>query len=208
MLGGLEKRVDETFPPIGFEQRSRQPGGLISVPDRARLAEVAGPENALRRRAGPIVRDDQTWSLLEKGGVPETTRRLADNPRGRYDRKVLRGSRHPIEERTPRRLRLLLSEPLQDHRNHDVAAPDADFFSPMWIEERLRVEFDGFGDEAAVGVVGCGLYGRKDSAKEIGQGMRAQGHAGDDAEPAAALQRPEEVGIRAGVGDFDIAVGG
>ena len=39
--------------------------------------------------------------------------------------------------------------------------------------------------------------------------MRAQRDAGDDAEPAAAaLQRPEEIGIRAGVGDFDVAVGG
>src|ERR1700733_9121634 len=202
MLGGLEKRVGEAFPPIVFEQGSRQPGGLIGVPDRAGLAEVAGPKNVLRRRAGPIVRDDQTWSLLEKGGVPETTRRLADDPRARYDRKVLRGSRHPIEERTPRRLRLLLSEPLQDHRNHDIAAPDADFFSPMWIEERLRVEFDGFGDEAAVGVVGCRLYGREHAAHKFRQRMRAQRDARDDAEPAAAaLQRPEEVGIRAGIGD-------
>ena len=39
--------------------------------------------------------------------------------------------------------------------------------------------------------------------------MGAQGHAGDDAErAAAALERPEEVGIGAGVGDLDVAVGG
>ena len=39
--------------------------------------------------------------------------------------------------------------------------------------------------------------------------MRAQRDAGDDAEPAAAaFQRPEEIGIRAGVGNFDVAVRG
>ncbi len=39
--------------------------------------------------------------------------------------------------------------------------------------------------------------------------MRAQGHTGDDAESAAAaLQRPEEVGVRAGVGELHVAVGG
>jgi hypothetical protein len=38
--------------------------------------------------------------------------------------------------------------------------------------------------------------------------VRAEGHAGDDTEPAAAaLESPEQVGIRAGVGDSDLAVG-
>ena len=46
-------------------------------------------------------------------------------------------------------------------------------------------------------------------AEELGQRVRAQRDAGDDSKPAAAaLQRPEEVGIRAGVGDPDLAVGG
>ena len=40
------------------------------------------------------------------------------------------------------------------------------------------------------------------------QRVRAQSDAGDDAEPAAApFQRPEQVGIRASVGDFNVAVG-
>ena len=79
----------------------------------------------------------------------------------------------------------------------------------MRIEKRLCVEFDGFGDEAAVGVVGSRLDCREHSAEKFRQRMRTHSDAGDDAEPAAAaLQRPEEIGIGAGVGDLDLAVGG
>ena len=79
----------------------------------------------------------------------------------------------------------------------------------MQIEERLGVEFDCFGDEAAIGVVGGRLDCRGHAAEEFGQGVRLEGHAGDDAEPAAAaFERPEEIGIRTGVGDSDLAVGG
>ena len=44
----------------------------------------------------------------------------------------------------------------------------------MRIEERLRVEFDDFRDEAPVGLVGRRLYGREDAAHKFGQRVRAQ----------------------------------
>ncbi len=79
----------------------------------------------------------------------------------------------------------------------------------MRIEERLRVEFDDFADQAAGCVVRRRLDGREDAAEKFGQRVRAQSHAGDDAEAgAAAFERPEKVGVRAGVGDPDLAVGG
>ena len=79
----------------------------------------------------------------------------------------------------------------------------------MRIEERLRVEFHDLGDQAPVGFIRRRLDGRGNRAEEFRQRVRAQSDAGDDAEPAAAaLQRPEEIRIRAGVGDFDLAVGG
>ena len=72
-----------------------------------------------------------------------------------------------------------------------------DLFAPMRIEERLRVELDDLADEAALRVVGRRLDDRDHAAEEVGKRVRAQGDAGDDAEPAAApLERPEEVGIR------------
>src|SRR5271155_2371107 len=79
----------------------------------------------------------------------------------------------------------------------------------MRIEKRLRVEFNDSANKAAGSVVRRRLNGRENAAEEFGERVRAQGHAGDDAEPAAApLERPEEVRIRACVGDPDLAVGG
>src|SRR5271154_1642161 len=79
----------------------------------------------------------------------------------------------------------------------------------MRIEKRLCVEFDDSANKAAGCIVRRRLDGREDTAEEFGQRMRAQSHAGDDSEAAAAaFERPEEVGIRAGVGDPDLAVGG
>ena len=182
VLGCREKRVGEAFPPIGFEKRRRQPGGLVGIPDGAGLAEVAGPENIVLRRAGAIVSDHEARKHAQQGGVPEMPRRQRADVRRRHDGKVLRGSRHPIEERTPHGLRLLLVEALEDHRNLDAAAPDVDLFAPMRIEKRLPVEFEDFGDEAAIGVVGQRLDRRKNPATLVGERVRAQSDARDDAE--------------------------
>ena len=77
----------------------------------------------------------------------------------------------------------------------------------MRIEKRLAVEFNDLADQPAVGVIGRRLDDGEHSAEIFRQRMRAQSDAGDDAEPAAAaFQRPEKIGIRAGVGDSDFAV--
>ena len=137
------------------------------------------------------------------------SRRSGEDFRRRDDGEILRRSGDPIEERFPDRLRLLLIEALKGHRKCDVAAPNEDLFAPMRIEKRFSVEFDGFGDEATIGVVGRRVDGREHPAEEFGQRMRAQSDAGDDAEPAAAaFERPEQVRICAGVGDSDLAVRG
>ena len=108
MLCGLEKRIREALAPIGVEERSREPRGLVGVPDRARLAEVAGPKDVVVGRAGTIVGDDVARNHPQHCRVPVHPRREGDNLRRGYDRKVLRGSRHPIEERTPNGLGLLV----------------------------------------------------------------------------------------------------
>src|ERR1700691_1441815 len=192
MLGGLEKRVGEAFPPIGFEQGSWQPGGLIGVPDRARFVEVAAPENIVRRRARAIVGDHDAGNAPQHRGVPEMLGRQRADPRPRDDGEILRRRRAPIEERAPDRFRLLLIEALEDHRDLDEAATDVDLFAPVWVEKRLTVEFEELADEAAVGVVGLRLEGRGSAAEIIGKLVRAYSDAGDDSEPAAAaLERPE-----------------
>ena len=78
-------------------------------------------------------------------------------------------------------LRLLLIEPW---KTIEIARSRArcGFLLPMWIEERFRVEFDGFGDQAAVGVVGRRLMVAK-TAPRNRSAMRAQGHAGTTPNP-------------------------
>src|SRR5277367_5836513 len=61
MLRRRKQRIRETLAPVGIEERSRQPGGLVGGPDRARLSEVAGPENIVHGRALAIVGDDEAW---------------------------------------------------------------------------------------------------------------------------------------------------
>jgi hypothetical protein len=50
MLGRRTQRVGEVRSPIVVEQRGRQPRGLIGLENLPGLAEIAGPENIVRRR--------------------------------------------------------------------------------------------------------------------------------------------------------------
>ena len=124
--------------------------------------------------------------------------------------EILPRRRDPVEEGTPRRLGLMLVEALEHHRNRQNAARGEDkLLAPVWIEERLRVKLDRLANEPAIGVVGGRLDRREHDAERLRKLVRAQRDAGDDAEPAAApFERPEEVGIYAGVGDSDLAVRG
>src|SRR5208337_2002202 len=204
------QRIGEAVQATRFEQRRRQPGGLVGVPDGARFAEIAGPEDIVRRRSLPIVGAHDSRKLPEHGRVPELPRWPPEDLRRGYESVILGRSGHRVEKRTPDRLRLLPIEALEEHRNRNRATwRKGDPFAPMRIEKRLAIEFDDLGDEATVGVVGRRLDDSENRAEEIWKLVRAQSDAGDDSEPAsAALERPEEVGIGAGVGDFDVAVGG
>ena len=79
----------------------------------------------------------------------------------------------------------------------------------MRIEQRLLIKPDEFADQAAERGVGAGLDGEYRGAEPFGQLVRRQGDARDHPEgaTASALERPEQVGIGAGVGDPDRAVG-
>ena len=77
---GLHVVVDKPFALIVCKQRLGQPRGLIGVPDSPRLSKIARPENVVGRRVGTIVQEDQPRSLSERDGVPEKTRRFADDP--------------------------------------------------------------------------------------------------------------------------------
>src|SRR5271163_1668024 len=104
------------------------------MPDRARLSEVAGPENIVHGRALAIVGDDEAWNGREKRRVPEPLRRECADPGRRRHGEILGRSGDPIEERLPHHLRLLPIEALEDHRKLDEARPKADLFAPMRIE--------------------------------------------------------------------------
>ncbi len=80
----------------------------------------------------------------------------------------------------------------------------------MRVEQALRVERHDLVDQAAVRVVRRGLDRHVHRAEKFRQLARPEGEPGHHAKtaPATALDPPEEVGIRAGVGDPDGAVGG
>ena len=143
MLRRREQRVDKSFALIGLEERCGQPRGLVGVPDRARLLEVAGPEYIVRRRALAIVGDDHAGRDLSTEGSQKCCAGSAlicgadtmvkscgeAETQSKKGRQTSRG--------------LLLVSPWKHHRNrNDAAWPEDDLLSPMRIEKRLRVEFD------------------------------------------------------------------
>lgn len=110
----------------------------------------------------------------------------------------------PIEERAPDGFRLLLREPVENHRHlQHVARPQDDLLAPMRIEQRLAVEANDPGNQPAEGSLRCCLDGHIDGAEERRQFMRAQREPGDDTEAAATapLETPEQVRIGASIGD-------
>ncbi len=116
-----------------------------------------------------------------------------------------------MEERLPNRLGLLLVESLEHHPDLEaIAEPQVDDLPPVWIEEIVGIEVDELTDQPAKGGVGKGVDRRGNRAEERRQVMRFEGEPGDDAKAAAtaAFEPPEKVGIGAGIGDPDGAVGG
>src|SRR5262249_16581757 len=116
---------------------------------------------------------------------------------------------HPIEERTPDRLRLLLIQSLERHADiHLVAGPQGDDFAPMGIEKVVSVKGDEPTDQAAKGGVGLRMDGGKDAAEKVRQvgGPQRQPRDSPEAAAAAALEAPVEVWVGAGIGDSYLPV--
>src|SRR5262245_16438564 len=74
----------------------------------------------------------------------------------------------------------------------------------------LAVENDEVPDQLPVGSVGFRFDREAGGADEFGQFVEAQRDLADDAVTAAsaALQRPEQVSVRAGIGQTNLAVSG
>ena len=95
-------------------------------------------------------------------------------------------------------------------RRRACCRPERCLLAPAGIEEAVGVERDEPRDEAAERRIRARVDRRVDDTEEFRQLVRAQREPGHHAEAAAAaaLQRPEEIRIRAGIGDAHPAIGG
>src|SRR5579863_352745 len=80
----------------------------------------------------------------------------------------------------------------------------------MVIEKVVAVEADELAKETPIGIIGGRLDSEGGGTEELGEVMDAQGQLTDYAvgATAAALERPEQIGVGACIGDADLAVGG
>src|SRR5262249_29037439 len=118
-------------------------------------------------------------------------------------------TRDPVEKWLPDLSRLLSVQSLGDHVDDErVVGVDVRLLTPMVVEEMLAVEAHELADQAPVGVVGRRFDGDADGTEELGQLVHAERHLADHAEAAAstALQRPEQIGVRACIRDANLAV--
>src|SRR5205823_2554889 len=200
-----EQRVYETLSLLTLKERGRQPQRVIAVQVRAHLALIALPPAVTRGCSGTLVLDHRRVAL----DVPPVTRRGGACAELVRDREVLRRRAHPGEERLPEPARLLRVETLADHRElKSVVGSDLHLLAPMRIEESLGIELEEARQEPAEGLVRGGLDLAPRAAEELRQRVGAQRQEGHDAPAAAAaaIDGPEEIGIRAGVDDEGAAV--
>ena len=116
-----------------------------------------------------------------------------------------------IEKRLPRGAGLILRQPLKYHQDLEaVARLGRHQFAPVRIEEVDSVEVDELCEEAAKGVVRVRVDREAHDTKVLRQLMGGQCQPRHDAEraAAAALQRPEQVGLLEVADDADPAIGG
>src|SRR5262245_50583482 len=130
------------------------------------LATIASPIKMVRRRARPVIGHHQARIMLPQvSGIPKMPGRYTRNPHGVLHRDILRGSSHPGEEWPPDVLRMLLVEPLEDHRDpQEVPRPKGHLLPPVRIEEALVVQADDASDQGAEGR----LRGSSDRPKHRG----------------------------------------
>ena len=210
--GRREQGVAELAATFRAQQRRRQPQRFVPGITCSGLRLVARPEDVGLGRAGAVVAPDEAERALEQGRRPERARVGRDDAQRReLEVELLRARVDRGEERLPRRDCLAARHPLEHHRDlQRVVAPEAQLLAPVRTDQRIRAEVEREADQLAERRLGRGLDGEVDRAEGLGQRMYAQRQPRDDREvaAAAALERPEELGIAAGVADADLAVGG
>src|SRR5262245_20306543 len=101
------------------------------------LSTVACPKEVAFRCPWPVIENNRTGhSLPDCLEVPQVSRRNLHNSHFALAGKVLWGTGHPIQKRSPNLLCLLPVEPVEQHRNLDaIPALKSDLFAPMTIEQ-------------------------------------------------------------------------
>jgi hypothetical protein len=83
----------------------------------ADLAVIPFPQEVTGGRAGAVVGNDKARIILfDVIDIPKLSRRNVDDDR-RFERKILRRRRHPIEKWPPNICGSLSIKPLEDHRD-------------------------------------------------------------------------------------------
>src|SRR6516225_11348644 len=82
--------------------------------------------------------------------------------------------------------------------------------APVIIEEGGAVEAHKLVEQATINAVGCGRDGEEGSAHEFRKLAHAESEFADSAKAStsAAFERPEDIGVGAGVGNANLSVGG
>ena len=124
-------------------------------------------------------------------------------------RVIVRRARHPVEERLPDFIWLSGIQAAGKHSDpEEVIGCQESLLSPMMIEQMFAVMAHELADQAPIGIIGSRLYGEANKAEELGELMQTECQFTDRAETAASasLQRPEQLGVSAGIGDPNRAV--
>src|SRR5262245_50653799 len=106
------------------------------------LSTITGPKEVAFRRAWPVIESDSAWRLLlDCLEVPQMPRRNLHHSHFALDGKVLRGTGHRVQKRSPNLLCLLQVKPVEQHRNlKAISALKSDLFAPARIEQVLLIE--------------------------------------------------------------------
>src|SRR5689334_3296220 len=146
---------------------------------------------------------------LQPRSIPEMARwDRADNPRP-SDRIFARCALDPVEERLPHTLHLTGIEPVRKHHDLErVVVPNTRLFAPVVIEEALAIEAQELPDEPPIRVVrACADFEVRD-AEEFRKLVKFDSQLAHNTKGSAAtaFERPEQIGVRAGIRDPDLAV--
>ena len=179
--------------------------------DPSHLSTITSPEEITFGRVGPVVGDDGSGRLFpDQLGIPEMSRRYVQDHHFLLDRKVLRRVSHPVEKWAPNTFCLLAVQPLEHHGNRDgVTGIKTNLLAPVAIEQVVAVETNDPSRQLAESGIRPGFDCSENSAEIIGQLPRPECDSGDDAQtaPAPAFESPEQIRIRAGIGDPRRAIG-